>query len=374
MSGLVDTAASAVNQIGKYFSVASFVPALLFVLWLMALAGGAEAIGLRTPFFGPELEGAPATPTLEQVATAMTAPLGSWSPEQVAGVLVATVVLSLGIHPLLFATTQLLEGYWGTGPVGLHLALWRAAGHRRRRDHLAAAGKEARATARDFAVRLLLERNGADAVTELKSRGLLSDSVGSVLASPDGLPVFAVHLKGESLSRAAAVYPHQGHRVMPTRLGNALRRIEDSAGRPYGLSVVSFAPHLTLTAAPERRAYIADSRQGMDVAIRLTFFALLAAVITTMWWATAGWYVVVALVPYGFAYVAYRGAVAAAEEWGAAIVTAVDLDRFAMYEAMHVDVPDSATERVINANLAKARSLGYHLDAQYRTPEPRERG
>ena len=51
----------------------------------------------------------------------------------------------------------------------------------------------------------------------------------------------------------------------------------------------------------------------------------------------------------------YRGAVASAEEWGAALAAAVQLDRFTMYEAMRLELPtDSDTEFALNEHVMKA--------------------
>ena len=71
-----------------------------------------------------------------------------------------------------------------------------------------------------------------------------------------------------------------GRRMMPTRLGNVLRRYEDTAGRQYGLDIVRIAPHLNLVARPEHREYVDDCRKGLDLGVRLcVLFALRGSVV-----------------------------------------------------------------------------------------------
>ena len=65
--------------------------------------------------------------------------------------------------------------------------------------------------------------------------------------------------------------------MMPTRLGNALRRHEDAVGRPYDLNAVGVMPHIALCAPPEHLAYLNDQRTLLDLSVRLCVVSLLAA-------------------------------------------------------------------------------------------------
>jgi hypothetical protein len=192
-----------------------------------------------------------------------------------------------------------------------------------------------------------------DDVAQAQKAGTLTLSQRSALAGEEGRPADTTYLAHQAVARSSGRYPTEAPRVMPTRLGNVLRRIEDSTGKQYGLDIMLIGPQLTVVAAPERSAYINDSRQEMDVvAIRFCFFSLLAAVITTLWLAPTGWWVLTAAAPYTVGYVMYRGAIASAYEWGAALATAVDLDRFNLYQAMRVQPPtDTEEERTINRQL-----------------------
>jgi hypothetical protein len=65
-----------------------------------------------------------------------------------------------------------------------------------------------------------------------------------------------------------------------------------------------------------------------------------------------GPWVLVAGIPYALAYVSYRGAVAAAHEYGTALSTLIDLDRFRLYAELHIPLPtDTSAERRANTTL-----------------------
>ncbi len=133
---------------------------------------------------------------------------------------------------------------------------------------------------------------------------------------------------------------------MPTRLGNALRRDEDKIGQQYGLSALAVAGHISLVAPTEQAAYVTDARQQLDRAVRLCSVGLLASVLTSGWLVTGGWLLALALVPLTFAHLCYRGSVAAAQDYTYAVAVVLDLNRFALYDALHVNLPGSSGAEV----------------------------
>jgi hypothetical protein len=331
-AGLSATAASVGSQIGRYFSLTSLLPSLLFVSWMLALRGAAE------PFGEFQLSGA---------GDALT----EWKPGKVGLVLAASLLLGFTVHPLLFATTQLLEGYWGPRPFAVKLATALALRHRSRQRQLESRAGVLTQRRKEILNAMIKEKVGAEKFGKLTDEQLAERRV-TMSAGPLGSPVHGLTLARDSILKLLGTMPIDADRMLPTRLGNALRQAEDAVGRPYGIELITVAPHLAMTAAPARAAYLDDSREQMDVSIRLAFYGLLSAVVTTVWLLGAGWWLLVALVPYGFAYITYRGAVASALAWGAAVQTCMDLDRFAMYDAMHVEWPvNTRAERRRNADL-----------------------
>jgi hypothetical protein len=173
----------------------------------------------------------------------------------------------------------------------------------------------------------------------------------------------------EESRRLAAAYPKNEGDVMPTRLGNVLRRHERLAGSQYGLDAVTVIRHVALVAPPERLGYLNDQRQLLDLSVRMCATSIFATLIAlAALWRHGPW-LLIALVPYGVAYISYRGAVVVAAEYGAAFSTIIDLDRFAFYDQLRMPPPkNTADERKMNADLVKLlsherRNLSYEPPA-----------
>ncbi|KGM03854.1 hypothetical protein Q760_10230 [Cellulomonas cellasea DSM 20118] len=350
---MAESAAAVGTQIGRYFSLASLLPSALFIVWLLALQGAAS------PFAGFDPDGA---------VEALT----SWSLEKTGIVLGASLLLGLVVHPLLFATTQLLEGYWGPRPFAVRLAAALALRHRARQHRLEERSAEVGRQMRRELDESIREEIGEAEFARLAERVRERRAIQS--RSPEGAAVHDLVIARDAMKKVLAEMPRDADRLLPTRLGNALRRVEDSVGSQYGLRLITVAPHLAVSAAPSRMSYIDDAREQMDVSIRLSFFGLAATVITTVWLLGAGWWLLLALVPYAFAYLTYRGAVAAAGEWGAAMAACMDLDRFTMYDLMNVERPtDTDAEGVQNAALMRLLQ-GQHVFLRYRREAAGEPG
>lgn len=326
-SAISDAALSVGNKVGRYFGLTSMLPALLLILWVYALANSG-------PIAGPI--------DADRLGSAFS----DWSAAKVGWLVLATLVTALLLHPLQFATTQLLEGYWGPGRIGLWAATLRSRRHRRRLTVLSEREEAYDDALNEFTERQLQIRE-SDSEMNIETREV-------ELSSSAGEAVFGHVIAHAAVVRAKGVYPVDEHRVMPTRLGNALRRPEDLAGHQYGLQAILIAPHLGLASSPTHIGYIDDSRQAMDLSIRLCSLALLATVLTVVRLLTEGWWLLIATLPYLFAYVSYLGAVEAAREYGSAVATVLDLNRFTLYKALNLRLPrDTTDERRINANLSR---------------------
>jgi hypothetical protein len=261
----------------------------------------------------------------------------------VAALLVAALLLGLVLHPFQFRMTQLLEGYWGRSCVGLRLARWRIMHYRRMTRSLDGVRQNA-----DTAWQSAVEKNVVEAKRRTPDQLALQDlkvrRSNNLLWLDSGLgdPGVADYLRTEATRAALRGYPVFGRRIMPTRLGNVLRRYEDNAGQQYGLDILTIAPHLNLVAVKEHREYVDDCRQGLDLGVRLCILFALATVLSVGLLIGDGAWLLFALVPYSISYLAYRGAVSSAHAYGTALLTLVDLNRFALYDQLHVSLPSSA--------------------------------
>lgn len=336
MAEVASAAVESGRSIGRYFSVISMVPSLLFVLYVYGLLAASAWPG---PF-----EPAKALRAAENLS------LGG-----IVALLAGALLLGLVLHPFQFSMTQFLEGYWGHSCIGLGLARWRIMHYRRVARALDDVVKEANKTWRcdvEADRRQMSPARFDREDAQLRRRNDLRH-----LDARRGDEMLADYLRAEATLAARGQYPEAGRRMMSTRLGNVLRRYEDKAGLRYGLDIFSVAPHLNLVAVEEHREYVDDCRKGLDLGVRLCVLFALATVLSVGLLIGDGAWLLLALAPYCVSYLSYRGAISSAHAYGTALLTLVDLNRFALYDQLHVSSPSSAAvERRRNAQLLQLLS------------------
>ena len=141
----------------------------------------------------------------------------------------------------------------------------------------------------------------------------------------------------QEIERLRAMAPTTTGAVMPTRLGNVLRRYEWNVGKAYGIAAVPTVPYLSRVAAPGDMDYVNDQRSQLDLAVRMTIVSFAATGLAVLFLARHGLWLLVAVVPYLAGYVAYRGAVVAAGEYGRALGVLVTLNRFDLYDRLRLE-------------------------------------
>jgi hypothetical protein len=307
VAAVADIASATRDTVGRYFSLVSLLPAVVLTTYsFLLVSSGAWS---HEPRLG------------RAFGALVKLSLG----EAIGLVLVAVVVASV-LHPLQFSMVQLLEGYWGSGPIAAHarslgVVLFRRRYMRLRKRHVYA--------------------------------GLALDQKADHLAEDLPIRHFALLSKREEATRLLSELPPPDE-VMPTRLGNVLRFYERRAGAPYGLDAVRVMPYVSRVASAEDMAYVNDQRSNLDLAVRMSLMSILAAALWVcfMWWDRL--WVLAALVPCAVGYLCYRGAVVAAAEYGRALAVVISLNRFALYERLHMQQPpDAAAERRANRNLSR---------------------
>lgn len=322
-----DAALGVGSKIGRYFSVVSVVPTALFVFYMFALLSSGAWGG---------------APSLQDVSDAVQ----DISLGQASVLLLVTLAVALFLHPLQFAFVQLLEGYWGRSRIARTLAARRILQVRRQFEALAVRHHAAR---EPLDVIPLHEQNAED------QKHLVPGLVDA--------DAFYAAMQG---------FPPEQRRLLPTRLGNMLRAHEDRAGAQYGLQAPLIHPHLVLHAPKEHVAFIADARELLDLSVRVCTLAVVAGVLTFVVLFPHGAWLLATLGPYAVAYVAYRGAVVAANQYGRSVATVIDLDRFELYEQLRIPLPKTlAQERERNEDLMELLG-GEWIDGgfDYQHPEP----
>lgn len=306
--GIIDAGAGVANSIGRYFSVVSFIPSSLYVLFVYLLV--ASGSWHHSPDWNHAFVS-----------------LGHLGVDGVVLLTFLGVGLGIFIHPVQFSIVQFFEGYWGKRSISQDIRYRRIVYYQR--------------------LCRKLNRDVSYAKEKLDAR------------EKDDLTMRApIRSKGDEADRVRRMFPADLNEVMPTRLGNVLRRAESQAGSQYGIVALQAVPHLLLIAPANHVDYVNDQRSQLDLAVRMTFISVVAVATSIIFlWPDGAW-VLIALIPYGLAYFSYRGSVVAAGHYGYALETLINLNRFALYQQLHVKLPAS-TEKEQEMNAALRNLLGY---------------
>lgn len=296
--------------VGRYFTVVSVVPSVLLVAFVVVLhESGAWS---REPDFGAGVR------ALAQLG------LGG-----IFALVVGSLALGAVLHPLQFALVQFLEGYWGVS------SFWTAL--------------------RENGIRFHRERRAMLVAYEQAYQGEADELRKLKVKKPARHPVLPLS-NAQAAERLRLIYPADSEDMMPTRLGNVLRGTERAAGAAVALDSVTFALHMMMVAPRAELDYVDDQRTSMDLAVRSCLVSLLGCLVTIVYlWPHRLW-LLVALVPLGLAWMCYRGAVTAAQGYGAAVRMLFDLNRFALYERMGFPFP--ATTAAERKTVAAISALG----------------
>lgn len=354
---MADAAVGLGARIGRYFSIVSMVPSLFLVVWSTALVAS---------------DAWQSEPNLSRMVPRL-ADIGFAS---ITWLLLATIIVALFLHPLQLAMTRFLEGYWGSSPMAVKLLSMRITHYRKQRRSLHTQERELSNILKRRLKIFLAEQYFLDLLDEepnivhpenLSKEDRKEAELG-MFGSDRAHELSGLKAALESIRQEKSRYP-EIDRMMPTRLGNALRQAEDSVGRQYGLSAIRTAPYLALISPELDRSYLNDTRQQLDTSVRLCVVALLATIETVACLFTDGFWLLLALGPYLLAYLAYRGAIAAADTYMAVVRTVLDLNRFKLYESLHVRLPTSTLqERKANGALMDLLGGSDEVNVRYKHP------
>jgi hypothetical protein len=263
----------------------------------------------------------------------------------VVGGLVLVAASAVVAERLTVPVLRLLEGYW-TRPACLFRQL---TGYRRwRRQRVAARAaplqtRQRRGTltvAQHAELRRLREQRNPD-------RDRL---VPLERGAADGLTAQETARLGRDLAWLRTT-PDRDDLGMPTRLGDILRAAEHRPAASYGLDAVICWGALTQLLPAEQRTSLTNARATLDTAARGWLWGALFLVWTPLsWWALA--------VGVGVPLLCYRfGILPRAVTFGELIVTAYDVHRMALYDALYLPKPFSPEEERATAGPRVTKAL-----------------
>jgi hypothetical protein len=334
MADLPQIVSSTRESIGRYFSLVSAIPSAVIIAWTMLLVQSGAWGG--TPDPAAALRG--------------FTDLGLGG---AAGLVLLSVVLGLVLHPVQFSLVQFLEGYWGVSRLARRMRFLRIRSHWLRLSKL-----------RDELVRL------NDQIVELdeQRRGTRGKEYDRLTMS-----IIELTSQHDEILRVTGTSPTTPTAVMPTRLGNVLRRYEWNVGKAYGIDAVSTIPYLSRVSDPGDMDYVNDQRSLVDLAVRMTVVCMLATALTVAFLARHGLWLLLAVLPYAAGYLCYRGAVVVAASYGRSLGVLVTLNRFALYDRLRLPpINDLDAERTRNKQLMTLlrHDSGAGISMTYRTEQP----
>jgi hypothetical protein len=165
-------------------------------------------------------------------------------------------------------------------------------------------------------------------------------------------------------------YPAEG-RVLPTRVGNALRNMETFGSATFSLDSQILWEELAASAPEPIRAATAESETHADTMLAAYWSSLGFSLITA--WVTAyvmlderrldGWLLMFTVAGFGVCSLSYRGLVAAAMAWGDAVRSIVILGREPL--RTHLGLRPATSFEDEQAMWEALTGLAYYGDAYY---------
>ncbi|GAA2388672.1 hypothetical protein [Dactylosporangium salmoneum] len=313
MTDPVSISKESIKALGPGAYLVTALPSIVFVLTLFALLSSR-----LVPFMAPARQGG------KEIGRGIPSVLAAARSLGVAGtvlLVLAVVCVAVLLRPLQISLVQVVEGYWGA---------------RAQEGFVHALATERHRRARDRALARLSVRLQAPASLDLTE-----------------LAAFARRQRGVTrlIGRANAAlgrYPADGDHLMPTVLGNVLRRAETTAGERYGLSTVVTYPRLYPHLSSKLDGEISNQLDTLDTTATFVVLFSLETVITSVLLIRFDWWMSVPLVFFAMLCVAYVGAVRAAARHGELLAVAYDLHRFDLLKALHLELPENPATEVAN--------------------------
>lgn len=354
-NGGAEMGAALTTLFGRDFLVGFFVPGLIFVLGVFALA-----------WSSPELHETP----IEVVKSAMDSLAIDKTEAKLEvlpvlqnlsiAILIAAWLLGLVLYSANLMIFRILEGYGSFNPLRLLIGLqrWRF-------------GRLQTRVARLNAKRAQLTKAGANGASDTRRAGGTDQEGGDAKSC-------AAHLKAlsdlndqyaASLRTLVEEYPDDERHILPTRFGNAVRSAEVYPRVMYGIEGIQGYTRLLAVVPKEYYAFVATARVQIDLYLNLTIVALSLLIVHLCVVLTAGPMSVHAYRNVGISvalvlgsWLSMRGARVAALAWGEWVRACFDVFQGALRRKLNFDPFDT---------MKRERSLWERFSEAvvYRTPK-----
>lgn len=311
MTDLSQLATRSIEGLGRGAYLVTLLPSTIIMLSGYALASSALYPWATSPMGSNHIRVQPGLAAIVK------------NTENLSGVGIGLCVLAvLGgavlLKPFQLTAVQILEGYWSSKPIPRMVEEFRIEHHRRRRA-IAVSLKRARYERPDADMKIAsvmaYERNRDRTTRTARRAGLRAQD-----------------------------YPLDPQVVLPTRLGNVLRRGESTAGERYGLDTVVTFPRLHPFVSPPLLARIDTVTDLLDTTSTFVFVFAADSILAAPLFLRDDRWSVIPIISVILAAVCYAGAINAARILITEYATAYDLHRFDMLAGLHRRLPQNAAK------------------------------
>ena len=141
-------------------------------------------------------------------------------------------------------------------------------------------------------------------------------------------------------------FPPSVDELLPTRVGNAMRAAERTAGSRYGFDAIVMWPRLFPLLAPRVGEVLEDLRTQLDIAARYCALLWLVTLTGTVTLATDGWWLLLPAATLLLSWGSYRATFRAALGYGEGLRIAFDLHHADLVHALGWRVPEDLEKLV----------------------------
>ncbi len=353
-----ETLSQFVARVLNQLSLSAWLPAAALVLLLTFVVELGEALGGGARPGGPH-------PVIRALRSVATISLGG-----ALLLIVAVVVLTMVTQAFSFEAIRILEGYWGTNVAVEFVARLRCARHRRamealerRRDRLTAdawygaqrkidqVNHEAATRGKPPEVKpKVIEAVRAMVLRQLSTVRLTKAEQAAVDELLEQWPRSAppdLIRRRVNVEKRLADFP-EAHRILPTRLGNVLRRYEDQTENP---AVETFVQRIYDDLPLSLKIEHDEQRTRLDLYCSMVFVVAIVTTIGTVRFALQDPRYALSAIVAGLlaASLMYRAAVATARAYGGLLMVAAEYaEEHGLAERGTDDSPDRSTASADN--------------------------
>jgi len=154
--------------------------------------------------------------------------------------------------------------------------------------------------------------------------------------------------RAHAYAQLQKLFPNDPSKLLPTRLGNAIRAYERHSNERWGLDGVTIWPRIAALLDDGERELLVDAKIDLYVFLNAAFTAVAIGICLVVDKAVHSpngpWAWPLYAIPFIAAYLLYRAAIGPAVRRGACVRASIDLHRLELYEKLGLRAPKSLSD------------------------------